>query len=329
MDAIDNGQRNVRLTFGIDTRGMQMGDKRTMHIDPEHLRIAAGISNIDLLNAHKADVHIESTNGKLGVRLHHDVGGDKSVNTSSRHVYVCGRSGVAQGFHAVSTGAGVADISSVELEPGLEHSDDTILKRNNRTWRNMTSKNVTAGVYESKHGDETRYLVAETGEDGTKGAIHTLMTLNRNNKGFLDGKYAEGKAHITSVNGKRAFVLPADHYHELRDSVNTALTAKSDFSQGLGATVTKLSDSEHDNAGFSYVHVNLHRQPVDPAEGFRARTSNRVTDSHIVNLTGGVKERVPEACPAPGFEDVKDATEAFIRPVSAIEESEAGGEDSQ
>jgi len=105
---IDHGQDHVRLVYAINTEGMARGEKRSMHIDPEHLMNAAGIQHIDLLNPKEIQLQLESTAGKLGVSLHHDEGKLHRLSTATRAVFVDQETGVADAFHAVSSSSGVS-----------------------------------------------------------------------------------------------------------------------------------------------------------------------------------------------------------------------------
>ena len=83
-NVVDAGQKSVKLVFSIPTDGMVVGDERSMHLSPDHLRMAANVKHLDLLNPTEITTHIESTAGKLGVTLHHNQERDVKLSTPTR-----------------------------------------------------------------------------------------------------------------------------------------------------------------------------------------------------------------------------------------------------
>jgi hypothetical protein len=330
---VDGGLETVPLVFAIPIEGMQKGDTRSMHIGGEFLRQAAHLKHIDLLNPHKATIQIESTAGKLGVSLAHDDKGNKKLITPSRvvHVNMEGKEATADAYHAMST-AHPGDSHVVHIEP-VKDMDDTILKRVNQTWGNMTSANVAAGVHKSTLGDETRYLITETADDGTKSAIHQLLMQNSTNAKFLGGKYTTNKMKKSSINGKQAIVMNSDDFNIIKDTMHKTLETKSPFKDGLRVTVHKLDDRPTSRHATN-VHLTLHRTPLHSENGFVANSSRITTHSHINALTGtdGESKVAAVTSVAPGFEDVvgaKDAlhTQAHVEAYTMDGDSETSSED--
>lgn len=311
VSTVDGGLEKVPLVFAIPTEGMQKGETRSMHVTGEILRKAAHVKHIDLFNPHQATVQIESTAGKLGVILSHDDKSSKKLNTPSRviHVNFEGGKATADGYHAVST-ANAGDSHVVALEP-VKEVDSTILKRVNQTWGNMTSANVAAGVHKSTLGEETRYLITETADDGTKSAIHQLLMQNATNAKFLNGKYTTNKMKKSSINGKQAIVMTSDDFQMVKDTMHKTLETKSPFKDGLLVTVHKLDDRPSSRHA-SNVHVTFSRTPLHAENGFVENASRITTHAHINALTGTDAESKVAAVTtvAPGFEDVVSAKDA-------------------
>lgn len=305
---IDHGQDTVRMVYAIRTEGMKNGEKRAMHINTEHLKNAAGIQHIDLLNPKNIEVQMESSAGKLGVSLHHDEARQHRLSTATRAILVNQETGVADAYHAISSSSGVSDVHNIKMEPTadqLPENTKILHKRINSTWSNMDTSNVTAGVHTSTLNDETRYLVPQTADDGTPNAMHQLLSQNGTNSKLFGGKYMNTKAKFTSINGKKAYVLPKEDFNTLKGSLNESLSTKSPFQHGLNVTVTKL-DNRPTSRHPTYAHIKIHRTPLHSTEGYKASESNRVTDAHVAALTGSVPEAKATTATivAPGFEEV-------------------------
>lgn len=333
---VDHGQEHVRLVYAINTEGMREGDKRRMHIKPEHLAQVAGIKHIDLLNPKQMEVHVESTAGKLGVSLFHDEHATVKLNSATRSGFVNSKTGIVDGFHAISSGNGVSDIHTLKMEPSLEQTAahaSTLHKRINSVWGNMTSANVSAGVHASTLGDETRYLITETDDTGRKSAIHQLLTQNQNNSKLLGGKYTAAKMKKTSVNGKNAIVMSEADFKTVKSSLEDSLSTKSPFQHGLNAVVTKL-DERQTARHPSYVHIKITRSPMNRESGVVPMESTQVTENHVAVLTGTHSGSNVTAATlvAPGFEDVvsksgeaAQASAKVVPLISADESAETAG----
>lgn len=326
---IDHGQDTVRLVYSLRTEGMKRGDVRSMHIKKEHLQDASGVQHIDLLNPKNIEVQLESTAGKLGVNLHHDENRVHRLSTATRAVLVDQETGIADAHHAISSSNGVSDIHTLKMEPTadqLPENTKILHKRINSTWSNMDTSNVSAGVHTSTLNDETRYLVPQTADDGTPNAMHQLLSQNGTNSKLFGGKYMNTRAKFTSINGKKAYVLPAADFNTLKGSLNESLSTKSPFQHGLNVSVKKLDDrptSRHP----TYAHIKINRTPLHSKEGYKAVESNRVTDAHVAALTGTVPEvkATTATIVAPGFEEVvgkSNALETRAKVVPFIDDGE-------
>lgn len=308
---------------------MKNGESRSMHITKEHLQQAAGVQHIDLLNPKNIEVQMESTAGKLGVNLHHDEAKQHRLSTATRAILVNQESGIADAHHAISSSTGVSDVHTLKMEPTadqLPENTKILHKRINSTWSNMDKSNVSAGVHTSTLNDETRYLVPQTADDGTSNAMHQLLSQNGTNNKLFGGKYMNTRAKFTSINGKKAYVLPKEDFNTLKSSLNESLSTKSPFQHGLNVSVTKL-DSRPTSRHPTYAHVKIHRTPLHSKEGYKSSESNRVTDAHVAALTGTVPEAKATTATivAPGFEEVvgkNNALETRAKVVPFVDDGE-------
>lgn len=314
---VDHGQDEVRLVYAINTSDMKKGNTRSMHIQSDHLREAAGITHIDLLNPHEIEIQTESTAGKLGVTLTHDEKRKHKLSTASRAVFVDGETNIAEGYHSVSSGSGMTDVHKLKMEPTLDQTvriAKLLPKRVGDKWKKIDTSHITAGVYTTNlPGHDKRYLVSTHGDDGTQNAMHQLLETNKNNPKLLGGKHFGTKLKSTTVKGKHAYVLNKADFLEAKERLHETLTTKSPFQHGLAAYVTKLDDrttSPHP----SYVHVKIKRRPFHPTDGLLPTPSLQTTNAHIAALTGSTKDAtIAETVTvlAPGFEDVVGKNAAF------------------
>lgn len=209
-NVVDAGQKSVKLVFAIPTDGMVTGEERSMHLSPDHLRMAANIKHLDLLNPTEITTHVETNAGKLGVTLHHNPDKSIKLNTSGRVLFVNGKTKEAEAFHAIGTHSVIPEVHTLSLTPESHQSPTQhaiLLKRSTKTWENFHPKNVESGTYLSTLGNETRVLITPEDEHGNKNAVHTLLENNKTNSKLLNGKYTEKNQVKTTYNGKEAIVM--------------------------------------------------------------------------------------------------------------------------
>ena len=332
-NVVDAGQKSVKLVFSIPTDGMVVGDERSMHLSPDHLRMAANVKHLDLLNPTEITTHIESTAGKLGVTLHHNQERDVKLSTPTRVLYVNGDTNEAEAFHAIGTHSVIPEVHTLQLTPEAHQTKVNhaiLLKRNTPAWEKFQPSNVESGTYLSTLGDETRVLITEEDENGNKNAVHALLKNNETNSNLLGGRYLAKNQTHTKVAGRDAIVMEQDDFNNIKDSLVASLTPQSNWNKGLNVTTRKLSGEKAKPGSMAYVHVNITRSPMKPDTGIQEVQDTAVTDRHVVSLTGGKLE--PEASNSrPGFEnesgDLGAHSQATVVPYKLEKSSNNGGSD--
>merc|ERR1719158_2619324 len=98
----------------------------------------------------------------------------------------------------------------------------------------MTSANVKAGVYVSKLGDQTRYIVTPGASDAngnitTKSAMHSYITRNARNPNFAKGFFSPSKCKTTIHEGKEGYIVPEEMYKPMGDVISDMVKDHSKF----------------------------------------------------------------------------------------------------
>jgi hypothetical protein len=226
----------------------------------------------------------------------------KVIGSSS---HLDGATGQLFTAHHVTTASG--NVTTLEAVPGeheLDHASNTqrINKKNGPIWGGVTFAHVEAGVTKHSLGDKTRYVVPQVAPDGTKNALHQMLTLAEADKNFYGGKYNGAKGKCIGTGGDMCYNLEAEHYKDMTAKMKTALRTDSHFahsdeenihSNGLGIHVTRLGTATNlegaDMEERFGVHLTLNRTPTDPLTGAPKAAPNKITTRAHIGAISGVK----------------------------------------
>lgn len=332
---VDYGNTTADFGFHFDTSGMKMGDTKTLHFSPEEVLSHVGVVNADLINAHKMDITTTKTNGLFGVSAFNDKMTDDDWMLTGNSVAVVGSKLNAQHHHVNTPHAN--HTNSIFLRP----SHDQSIARNEMTnrkaiplWAGMTSANVKAGVFVSKLGDESKYIVTPGATDSNgnitcKSALHAYITRNKMNPAFAGGYFKN--AQTTSYNGQEGIVVPKKMFDPMHKTISDMVETHSSFSKGFGVALTKLCNQP--TSAPLNVRVLVHRTPISKTDGVVSLMDPAVTENHVRALVNGgapVAETEAEvaAVLTPGFtaSELKkkgvDASDYSIVPLSEADGAE-------
>jgi len=216
-----------------------------------------GISGITVHSISGAD-----NNGTMGISFSHGTGENETpLDTDHRVLHVDGLTGEAAAYHIVHpTSSGTAlhpGCNHVVVNTGSEVEDDTI--RRATRWSDMNAKNVGYATQKVQHTNPdgstvTRWIVSKADEDGNLGAIHRLISLNKDSSGFCDGAFS--KANRIELSGDK-YVVADHHFKNLSTQMTKALDVDS-IPWSKGINVRAFTDKKP--SGPVTIAMQLHRK---------------------------------------------------------------------
>lgn len=288
---IDPGEDTYSVHFKLDTEGLEAGRAMAVHIPGEQLRDAFSLKHLDLLNAHKMGVSVNTpVSNTLGVSLSHGDEGEIPLNTHSRAILVDHSSGTASGFHTISTHARVPHEHELKIFPTEKQIESAanITKRLGPKWADMNVENISAGAWKATIKDKPVVLVTESGANGVKSSIHRLLVSNENNTKLYEGAYTKGKREYTEApDGRQAIIMKKEDYDHAHAGLHEILSIHSPFQHGLTAQVTNVGTHTITAKGPTMVNVKIHRKALDTETGLVVANAAAVHSIDISRMAGG------------------------------------------
>lgn len=304
LGLVDGGHKTFTMTWVVNTKGMKKHESRhATHHSMARILEAAGTSHPDLLNIDNIQVSGGTNAGLVGLTFYNkrdafDTIGPDGMPTKT-HMYiptsmhVCHSSDVfgdEKKYHTVLCGPVENQTTTLEIQ-SPELKKEMVQKKVDPRWIEFSDKNVKVGSTLITHEDSTKRMVhvAATGPDGTPSAIHRLIDYNKDNKGFMDGKYmASNLPNITTVlNGVPGVLMTEQDHNTAVKTLSTTLKICDPFQHGINVIVTKLDASPAE--GDTFVRATFNRTPFDPDKGYvePIKKTKPVLAAHVTALNGG------------------------------------------
>lgn len=310
MNPVDKGRDTFEMTWLVNTKGMKKGECRhAVPHDATSILAAADAIHPDVLAIKDVTLSGSTRSGIMGVTMYNkkeheeftDTDGKKKwrpmyVATASHVVHSqqdsddSGKSGDVAKFHAVISGPVEGVTTKLDLDP-TSASAHTVQKKIDPKWLDYTDKNVRPGSNIITHTESKKEVVHVAPEDqyGTRSAVHHLLQLNKDNPGFMGGRYSSSNLPNITMNldGKDGILMRKEDFDKAVKTLRTTLKIDDPMQHGLNIIVTKLDDSPSE--GDTFVRARMTRVPFDPEKGYvvEPRKARVVLPSHVTALNGG------------------------------------------